>query len=85
MIPDADYILEAEQKGVPPFEPDWTEVLSDLNAADGRIDSVTEVLLHAEDMMLETDYADDIRNLIRQVDALQVEVWKTIKKIKGGF
>ena len=86
MIPDADYIREAEQKGMPPYdEPDWSDVYADLNAADKKLDEVMESLVHAEDMTLKTDYADDIRPLMRKIDDVQCEVWKTIKKIKGGL
>lgn len=85
-IPDADYIREAEQKGVPPYdEPDLSDVYTDLVLADGWLDKVTDLLLQAEDKVPDTEYADDIRSLMRQVEAVESAVYKTIKKFKGGL
>ncbi|MBP5728353.1 MAG: hypothetical protein J6Y48_14885 [Clostridia bacterium] len=84
-IPDADYIREAEQKGVPPYdEPNYSDVYVTLECADSRLDTVIDLLLEAEDMMVNTDHADEIREIMRKVEDLGCEVRKEIKKIKGG-
>ena len=83
-IPDADYIREAEQMGVPPFQSidEHREVISHLNAAKMNITYAVNDMQKA--MNVAGKEEDQIYDLSDKLDDIRYEIVKLIYKLKQG-
>ena len=85
MIPDAPYIREAENWGMPPYEddPDFTDQINSLKRCDRECDAVIDILMEVENDLDGTIYENDFRDLIHAVEDIGCDIRHAIARIKG--
>lgn len=85
-FPDAPYIVEAETKGVPPYdgdEVDVTEAVEELEKCDKSLDSVVDLLLDAEAALDEIGVESyKLRELMHKVEGIGCDVRRIAKELK---
>jgi hypothetical protein len=83
-IPDAPYIREAEQYGMPPYEYqeiDLTEAIKELKECDKRLDDALDRLLDAEDELDRLGFQFDLREAIYRVEDLGCDVRRMMDEL----
>ena len=85
-IPDAPYIVEAETKGMPPYEEDDFDVSmieSEFNEAKFHINQAVRFLIRAADVAEKYGKAKPIDRLIEKLDdGFSYEMEQVLKKFK---
>ena len=85
-IADAPYIREAEMYGMPPYDddPDYSEQVEELKKADRLLDDAIDDLMAAEDDLEGTEFENDFRDLIHQVEDIGCGIRAIIKNLERG-
>lgn len=84
-IPDAPWIRDAEQNGMPPFgdDPDYSEVIALLTQADNGIDDIVETLIEADDRLKEAGDYQEFAEQIGKLEDIGCEIRHMIRELRG--